>query len=99
MKINAEVYAYAHWNELKMLLDKDPGLKSHVDSELKNMTDRDMVKKCPSCRGCGGGCCENMQDDPSYPAAVLSSIFDYYMPDIVKNTLQMSVITYVDEPE
>jgi len=99
MKIGAEMYAFIEHANLMRIIEGNKGLKDFVGQEMDRMRDEGIIKRCG---GCGGGCCsgcgsKHEEADPAYLTAALMSVFNYYIPEGIKNEIHMGGSTYIDE--
>jgi hypothetical protein len=97
LKINIELYGSIDSGLLPALLEKYPELKGFAEHEDSRTLD-DKNARQTGCTGCGGGCCnKSKMQDIDYLTSALSSIFDYYLPDDVRNSLHISSTIYVED--
>lgn len=102
MKISSDIYAFIDDDNLVRLIDSNNGLKDYVSSEMDHMTDIGVGKGCPanSCAGCAGcarACSLGAPPNAAYLSTALISIFNYYIPDEIKNAIHLGGGTSVGE--
>lgn len=94
LKISADLYASIDSGSLLRLINDKPELKSFIDEEFEK------AKRTGSCASCSGGChgcngCSRI-DDKAYLTTALISIFEYYMPEDIKSSIQMGGSSYIE---
>lgn len=96
MKIAAEIYANIDSKALLKLICDKPELAGLIKTETSNMKAGTYGRNCPAlcCRDCAG--CSRV-DETAYLSTALISIFEYYIPEDIKNAIHMSGSSYVDE--
>lgn len=98
MKASAEIYAFIDEKALVELLDNNEDLKNFVEQEAERVSEKVPQEKCSCCRGgCGHGCGTNCDKvDPAYLTAAMMSIFNYYIPDNIKNAIHLGGSTFIE---
>lgn len=98
LKICSDLYASIESQELLKLLGSDESLKAFVQSEVDRAKDEYDKSSCSSCTGgrCQK-CTKNNEDkDPAFLTSALISIFNYYIPDDIKDAIGLQSSTYLD---
>ncbi|KPU43649.1 hypothetical protein OXPF_30910 [Oxobacter pfennigii] len=111
MKINADLFSFIEDNSLLELIERNPDLKKYIDDEISRLEDEGIIhncscpmrkaKGCSGCSsgknaGCSSGCSHSNSSNPAYLTALLSSIFNFYIPDDIKNAINLGVTTYIE---
>lgn len=107
LKVSADIYAYIEGTSLMDIIEKNKGLKAFVEQEMALMPEDARPQKCGSgCGGCcghssgasGSSCCgrDNEREDPAYLTAALMSLFNYYLPEDIKNALHLGGTAYLE---
>lgn len=107
MEIKSDIFASIEKDALLKLIDEDKSLKNFVDSEMERIKDEELVKQCGGCKsgcgsecssGCGSGCGKKQETaDAAYLTSALISIFNYYIPDKIKDSINLTSSTFIDE--
>lgn len=98
MKICSDLYASIESKELLKLLKNDENLKSFVQSEADRAKDGYAGQMCRPCdAGCCNKCPKNRADeDAAFLTSSLISIFNYYIPDNIKEAINLQSSTYIE---
>jgi hypothetical protein len=98
LRINTDIFGFIESEKLKELMNSDEGLKSFIDQEIDRMKDEDMNKSCGGCgKDCGCGCSHSeIILDTGYLTTALMSIFNYYIPDNVKDAIHLGGTTFIE---
>lgn len=106
MKVSADIYAYIEGGSLLDMIEKNKELKDFVEQEISLMPEKARPKN-GGC-GCGGGCCghsssgssccgsDKQNEDPAYLTAALMSIFNYYLPEDIKDAIHLTGTAYFE---
>lgn len=100
------MFAFADEKRIDEIISSDKGLRDFIDQEIDRMTDEGLIKNCGGCgHGEGdhkcGGCCGKRTHGPdaAYLTTALISIFNYYIPDKIKNAINLGGSTFIDKQE
>lgn len=97
MKVYSDLYASIESHELLKLLEGDENLLAFVQSETDRAKDENAKGACLSCgRGQCRGCMQNYnKEDAVSLTSALISIFNYYIPDNIKEAIHLQSSTYL----
>ena len=103
MIINCELFAHIDSENLLKILNNNISLKNLVDLESEKAIDDIAANQGHKCGGCCGidsscGCSQNkLLTDTSYLTSALMAIFNYYIPDDIKNAIHMGGTTFIGD--
>lgn len=98
MKIYSDLYASIEGSELLKLLECNENLKAFVYAEADRSKGEYERKGCGSC---SSGCCQGCDrkgdsNDAAFLTSALISIFNYYLPDSIKEKINLQSSTYLE---
>jgi len=104
LRVNADIYAFADEKKIIEIIECNRELKDFIDEEMDRMTDEGIIKKYGGCHhhsgNCNcGGCCKKGADTPdaAYLTTAMISIFNYYIPDNIKNAINLGGSAFIEE--
>jgi hypothetical protein len=103
--INSELFAYIDSDDLKRILNNNISLKNLVDLEVEKADNDTAVGSGHKCGGCGSGCSgdstccgssNELSGDTLYLTSALMSVFNFYIPEDIKNAIHLGGTTFID---